>query len=98
MHIVKTNLTISETSIKKLYSLVNRKQRFPFEALDLKHTLSFDQGRSPDRLSRKTVVCPCGDSFSIGAPLPSGSWMAKLRFHTFEKPCNTRTAGVFSKT
>jgi hypothetical protein len=24
--------------------------------------------------------------------------MAKLRLHTFEKPCNTRTGRVFSKT
>jgi len=37
-------------------------------------------------------------SLIIGAPLPGGSWLAKLRLYTIKKPCNTQTGGVFSKT
>jgi len=39
------------------------------------------EGRRSDRISRRVLVCACGVSFSIGAPLPDCAWLAVLRWH-----------------
>ena len=44
------------------FSLISPMQRIDHHAAG--------KGKSPERLSRKTLVCSCGDSFSVGAPLP----------------------------
>jgi hypothetical protein len=56
------------------------------------------EGGRAGRLPCQALVCARGVGFPLGAPLSGGSWMAKLKLHAIEKPCNTRTGGVFSKT
>ena len=39
------------------------------------------EGGCSDCLPRKALVCSCGVSFSVGAPLPGCAWLAVLRWH-----------------
>jgi len=64
----------------------------PIHRMD--HSEIGEGGRS-DRLSRQILVCACGVSFSIGAPLPGCAWLAELRWHADENSCKYRTGEVF---
>lgn len=98
--IVETHLVIGirkpahglEGSVSDSPILFVGRRYVPVHRMD--HSEIGDGGR-PDRQSRQVLVCACGVSFSIGAPLPGCAWLAVLRCHADENSCKYRAGEVY---